>query len=138
MTVKRLISCVVVLASALSACSSNDTTRSGLLEAHRYDLPQGNYVTQAMLDRVQVGMSKLQVRRALGTPMLTDVFQPNRWNYVFSFRHPNGRVDLRKVVVQFNEQENVAGVQADPLPAIEDPADPALPGFNPDSIGRSG
>ncbi len=137
MTFNRLIPCGILLVAGLTACSSNDTTRSGLLEAHRYDLPQGNYVTQAMLDRVQVGMSKLQVRRALGAPMLTDVFKPNRWNYVFSFRHPNGRVDLRKVIVQFNQQDNVAAIDADPLPAKEDPTNPALPGFNPDSIGRS-
>jgi outer membrane protein assembly factor BamE len=131
---KILLSALLAMAAALAACSSNDTTRSGLLEAHRYDLPQGNYVTQEMLTKVKVGMSKLQVRRALGSPLLTDVFKPNRWNYVFSLRHPSGRVDLRKVVVQFNEQDKVATVDADPLPPTEDPSDPALPGFNPDSL----
>jgi len=131
----RILLCALLAAaSTLSACSSNDTTRSGLLEAHRFDLPQGNYVTQQMVSKVKVGMSKLQVRRALGSPLLTDVFKPNRWNYVFSLRHPNGRVDLRKVIIQFNEQEKVAKVDSDPLPPTEDPSDPALPGFNPDSL----
>jgi outer membrane protein assembly factor BamE len=129
-----LLTVLLAVAGVLGACSSNDTTRSGLFEAHRYDLPQGNYVTEAMMTKIKVGMSKLQVRRALGSPLLTDVFKPNRWNYVFSLRHPNGRVDLRKVVILFNDQDKVASVDSDPLPATEDPNDPALPGFNPDSL----
>lgn len=122
----------------LVACTSNDTRRSGLFEAHRYDLPQGNYVTQSMLDRVQVGMSQLQVRQALGSPLLTDVFVPGRWNYVFSFRHPNGRVDLRKVIVRFDDSKRVSAIEADELPATEDPNDPALPRFNPEALKRQG
>jgi outer membrane protein assembly factor BamE len=120
----------------VSACSSSDTRRSGLLQAHRYDLPQGNYVTQTMLQRVQVGMSRLQVRQALGSPLLTDVFLPNRWNYVFSFKHPNGRVDLRRVIVMFDNNERVSEIESDTLPETEDPSDPALPKFNPEALKR--
>ncbi|MGB7181752.1 MAG: outer membrane protein assembly factor BamE [Burkholderiaceae bacterium] len=127
-----------VLVVALAGCSSDDTRRSGLLQAHRYDLPQGNYVTQAMLKRVEIGMSRLEVQRTLGSPLLTDVFLPQRWNYVFSFRHPNGRVDLRRVVILFGADEKVSKIDADELPATEDPSDPALPRFNPEALKRSG
>lgn len=125
-------------AVGLAGCASSDTTRSGLLEPYRTDLPQGNYVTREMLDRVSLGMSKAEVRRALGSPLLTDVFLPDRWNYVFSYRHRNGRVDLRRVIVQFNAQERVSLIEADQLPEVEAPSDPALPGFRPEAFDRAG
>ena len=115
---------------ATSGCSSNDPSRTGLLEPYRIDLPQGNYLTQAMLERVRPGMSPEQVRDALGAPLLGHVFHADRWDYVFRFQHPNGSFEQRKVTVRFRDGR-VSTVQADPLPPREDPADPALPGFKP-------
>jgi outer membrane protein assembly factor BamE len=59
---------------SLAGCTSNDPSRTGLFEPYRIDLPQGNYVTQAMLERVRIGMSTEQVREALGSPLLGHVF----------------------------------------------------------------
>jgi len=124
---------LLAFAFVLTACSSSDTTRSGLFEPYRTDLPQGNYVTQEMLDQISEGMNEREVARTLGSPLLTDVFQPRQWNYVFSYRHPNGRVDLRRVRILFNENDRVAAIEADELPQTESPADPALPGFRKDA-----
>src|SRR5690606_24560152 len=44
-------------ASLLGACASRDSSRSGFFEPHRIDLPQGNYITGEMLDKVKPGMS---------------------------------------------------------------------------------
>ena len=51
---------------------------------HRIDIQQGNLVTQEQLAKVKPGMSRLDVRTALGTPLLQDVFNGNRWDYYFS------------------------------------------------------
>lgn len=133
---KRVVAAVLG-SVVLAACSTDDTTRSGIFEPYRSDLPQGNYVTSAMLKQITVGMSERSVRRVLGTPLLTDVFQPRQWNYVFSFRHPNGRVDLRRVRLKFDEAAKVSSIDADELPETESPSDPALPGFRRDAYGRS-
>ena len=113
---------------SLAGCTSNDRSRTGLFEPYRIDLPQGNYITQAMLDRVRVGMSTEQVREALGSPLLGHVFHADRWDYVFRFKHPNGSFEQRKVTVRFGNGR-VTGIESDPLPPREDPADPALPGL---------
>lgn len=131
-----LLACALA-ASLLGACATEDTTRSGIFEPYRTDLPQGNYVTSEMLKRVSVGMNERAVQRALGTPLLTDVFQPRQWNYVFSFRHPNGRVDLRRVRIEFDENQRVAAIDADELPEVESPSDPALPGFRREAYGQA-
>ena len=51
---------------------------------HRIDIQQGNLVTTEQLAKVKTGMSKLDVRTTLGTPLLQDVFNGNRWDYYFS------------------------------------------------------
>jgi outer membrane protein assembly factor BamE (lipoprotein component of BamABCDE complex) len=121
------------LAALMAACTSDDTTRSGLFEPYRTDLPQGNYVTQEMLDQISVGASAEAVRRALGTPLLIDGFLPDRWSYVFRYKHPNGRVDQRHVSIVFDDDRRVSRIDADDLPTYESPSDPALPGFRPEA-----
>jgi len=117
-------------AALVAACSMNDPNRSGLLQPYRVDLPQGNYLTRETVDRVQEGMTREQVRFLLGTPLLRDLFHPDRWDYVFRYKFPNGDVEQRKVTIRFRD-DRVAAVEADPLPQREDPSDPALPGYKP-------
>jgi outer membrane protein assembly factor BamE len=114
----------------LAGCSGGQPSRSGLLQPYRADLPQGNYVTRAMVEQVRPGMEREQVRAILGTPLLGHVFHADRWDYAFRFRHSNGRTEQRNVSVRFREGK-VTQVIADPLPEREDASDPALPGFKP-------
>ena len=116
------------LAVATAGCASSDRNRSGPFAPYRIDVPQGNYVDQTMLGQVKEGMSREQVRFALGTPLLIDPFRPDRWDYVFRFQHPNGTADLRRATVFFAEGR-VARIEADALPASDEGSDPALPGY---------
>ena len=83
---------------------------------HRIDIQQGNLVTEAQVAKVKPGMSKLDVRNALGTPLLQDVFNGNRWDYVFSLDQstkygPFGRDKQEyKVTIRF-ENDKVAKVE---------------------------
>ncbi len=115
-------------------CASKDTSRSGLLEPYRTDLPQGNYLTREQVDQVHAGMSRDQVRFILGTPLLSDVFHTDRWDYVFMFKHPSGQTERRRVTVHF-DKDTVASIDADPLPLREDASDPALPGYQAGAAG---
>ena len=127
---RRLAAAALVLAVAgagAGGCSSQSSDRSGLFQPYRSDLPQGNYVTREMLDRVTPGMTRTQVRAALGTPLLEPMFRDNRWDYVFRYVHASGRSEKRHVTIIFSD-DKVASIQADELPLREDPTDPALPG----------
>ncbi len=127
-TFPRIAFVAALVASA--ACSSSDPNRSGLLEPYRVSLPQGNYVTRDMLDQVRNGMTRDQVRLALGSPLLNHVFHTDRWDYVFRLQHPNRRAELRRVTILFND-DRVASIEADDLPQRDDPNDPTLPGYRP-------
>jgi outer membrane protein assembly factor BamE len=117
-----------VSAVATVGCASDDRSRSGFFQPYKIDVPQGNYIDQSMLGQVKPGMSRDQVRFALGTPLLVDPFHPDRWDYVFRFQHPNGTADLRRATVHFADGK-VAHVESDALPAGDDGSDPALPGY---------
>lgn len=129
---------LVTLMSAVlfAGCSMNDPNRSGLLQPYRVDLPQGNYLTRESVDQVREGMTREQVRFALGTPLLRDVFHPDRWDYVFRYKFPNGDVEQRKVTIRFRD-DRVVAIEADPLPLREDASDPALPGYRPGTTAAS-
>ncbi len=127
----------LVATLAIGACTSSDPNRSGLLQPYRTGLPQGNYVTQEQVDAIKVGMSRDQVRFVLGSPLLNSMYRNDRWDYVYRYQHPSGRVDMRRVTVRF-DGERVAAVDADALPAREDASDPALPGYRPPTATAQG
>ncbi|MBN9426462.1 MAG: outer membrane protein assembly factor BamE [Burkholderiales bacterium] len=116
--------------AALAGCGTRDPNRSGLFEPYRTDLPQGNYLTRQQVDQVKEGMTREQVRFALGSPLLMHVFHPDRWDYVFRYQFPNGNTELRRVTLRF-ANDRVAAIEADELPLKEDANDPALPGYRP-------
>ena len=73
--------CVLLAPASLmtfGGCSTSRDRSSGLFEAYKIDLPQGNYVTREMLDKVTTGMSREQVRFTLGSPLLNPLFRRNR------------------------------------------------------------
>lgn len=68
---QKIIICLM-LCITLAAC------------AYKPDIQQGNMVTQDKLEQLKIGMDKRQVLFILGSPMLTDPFHQNRWDYYYS------------------------------------------------------
>lgn len=87
---------------ALSACSSAPEIPS-LLTPYRIDIRQGNHVTQEMVDQLQVGQSKDQVRYILGTPLVTDIFHAERWDYIYRFQPGHGEAQQRRITIIFSD-----------------------------------
>lgn len=56
------------------------------LRVYTIDLPQGNPVTRETAAKLKPGMTPSQVRYLLGSPMVTDTLNPDRWDYVYHFR----------------------------------------------------
>ena len=64
---------LAVLVSALGACASFDSaTRSvaDVLTIYRPEVVQGNFVSKEQVAALQPGMTRLQVRDVLGTPLM--------------------------------------------------------------------
>lgn len=117
----------------LAACSEMPKMEMPSLGLDQYsyhlDIRQGNWVTQEMVSQLKPGMTREQVRYVLGTPLLTDPFHADRWDYLY--RYDSGKdegVQQRQLSVFF-ENNLLARVGGDAVPA--DPnapkAEPAKP-----------
>jgi len=51
---------------------------------HKVEVQQGNIVTEDMVNQLRLGMTKSQVRYVMGTPMIADSFNQERWDYFYS------------------------------------------------------
>ncbi|REL32281.1 outer membrane protein assembly factor BamE [Thalassotalea euphylliae] len=94
-------SIILALALTTSACSS---------WVYRIDIPQGNYLEQKDIDRLQVGMTKEQVKFILGSPVVIDSFEQDTWHYVYQFKSGrNSDFDARKdFIVKFVDNKLVS------------------------------
>jgi outer membrane protein assembly factor BamE len=103
---------------ALGGCESLQRTDSlfGLITPYRIDIVQGNAITKEQAAQIKPGLSRLQVKDILGTPLITDPFHAQRWDYLFTLRRPNTDVQRRSVVVYF-EGDVVKSIDAPELPS---------------------
>lgn len=106
----------LLLATVLSGCSSVPR----IVNEYKIDVQQGNVLTQEMVSQLKPGLTKDQVRFILGTPVLIDVFHPNRWDYVYRLQKGNtGAVEMRKFTAFFDDSEKLVRVSGDVTAAQE-------------------
>ena len=98
----------LALTVLLGGCSGFDKIPG----VYRLDVQQGNVLDPDQLHRLEHGMSKRQVRFILGTPMLTDAFNPDRWDYIYTFK-PGGGDPVQRRVSIFFEDDTLASVKGD-------------------------
>lgn len=95
---------MLALALPLAGC--------GWIAPYRMDIQQGNFLSQDMVSRLKRGMTRDQVRFVLGTPLVTDIFHANRWDYVYYLDRPGEpRVERRLAV--FFENGRLARLEGD-------------------------
>ena len=90
----------------------------GGLKPYRIDIQQGNFLSQEMVSQLKKGMTKEQVRFVLGTPLVTDIFHGDRWDYVFYRELQDGKKEQRNISVFF-EEDKLARVSGDVVPKAE-------------------
>lgn len=72
---KAIESFIIIAVLVLSGCS-----------VHKIDIQQGNVITQEMFEKLKIGMEKKRVEGILGTPLITDPFHRDRWDYVYIYK----------------------------------------------------
>lgn len=92
---------IITIALSLSACSS---------WVYRIDIPQGNYLEQKSIDKIQIGMTKEQVKFILGSPILVDTFDNDTWNYLYRFKSGSSKeLDAQKsFTIKFEDDKLIS------------------------------
>ena len=113
-----ILTCVLAASAALAGCESLQRTDSflGFITPYRIDIVQGNAITREQAAQIKPGLTRLQVRDILGTPLVADPFHATRWDYIFTLRRPGTAVQRRSVVVTF-EGDVVKAIEAPELPS---------------------
>lgn len=78
----------IVLSLALSACS--------FIPVYRPSIEQGNLLSQDKVEKLTPGMTREEVKSLLGTPMLLNPLNANRWDYVYTFKPGDGTLNIEK------------------------------------------
>lgn len=123
---KLLIFTVGPASLAISACSSVSDVTDAIPDAldraplvYRPVIQQGNVVTQEQVNQLQPGMSRRQVQFLLGSPMLSDVFHANRWDYAYTYGVGSKPSEIRRVTLFF-EQDRLSRIEGDLQPQPEE------------------
>ena len=90
---KSLLFLLSVLLLSFSGCTS--------FLPYKMEIRQGNYVSPEMRKKIKVGMSRSQIMSALGSPLVSDVFHANRWDYIYSYAEKGKLVDQSRLTIYF-------------------------------------
>ncbi|MDQ3185321.1 MAG: outer membrane protein assembly factor BamE [Pseudomonadota bacterium] len=74
---------------------------------YKIEIQQGNLITQELVDKLKPGMTRAQVRFVLGSPLISDAFHHNRWDYVYRLEQRGALVEQRHLTVFFEDDKLV-------------------------------
>jgi outer membrane protein assembly factor BamE len=102
---------IAICVGQISACS-----------IYRLGSRQGNEVTAEKLQALEDALTREQVVEIMGTPLVTDPFRNDRWDYVYYYSKRYEETKLRRITIFFNE-DLVARIQHTGIDTSEQNAD---------------
>ena len=71
-------------------------------------ISQGNLIDEDMMEKLEIGMTESQVKYVLGSPLISDTFTPNRWDYYTSVTQGNKKFTEKKITLYFEDKKLVS------------------------------
>lgn len=98
---------VIAVLGLFAGCSM---VQGFTLRPYRINVQQGNFLEAEEIDQIKVGMTQSQVRFLIGTPMVADPFNVQRWDYVFFFKIGRSREEISSRLTVWFEDERVVRI----------------------------
>ena len=89
---------------------------------YRLSIQQGNFLEPRLVDKLEIGMTRAQVRYLLGTPMVPNTFDTDRWDYLYYLKKGRVHAPVQRRLTVFFTADKVARVEkegADIAPKTE-------------------
>jgi outer membrane protein assembly factor BamE len=87
---------------------------------YRMSIQQGNYLVTDSVSQLKEGMTRSQVRFLLGTPMVPDAFDNDRWDYYYFFNSRHLREPLKRRLTVYFQDEKVQRYENQGVPTQAD------------------
>lgn len=119
---QRTIATIFAILTAMTVTACSSITPN----FYKLDMRQGNVLEPEKVAQLQPGMSKRQVQNILGSPLLTDPFHQDRWDYIYAF-YPRGnreKGEERHLILHFQGETlaRIDGMDTIPPPSTPAPA----------------
>lgn len=125
---------MLIIAAAALYLNGCSTKLVPAITPYKMDIQQGNHVSPEALAKIKPGMTKSQVRFALGTPLVNDPFHANRWDYIYRLQKRGRLVEEHKATLIF-DGDILTKIDTDiPLPP---PAPEAAPETAPETAASA-
>ncbi len=115
-----LRTCTALAAAAvLAACGTIDGASrrvASVVTPYKVEVVQGNFISREQVELLKPGLTRLQVRELLGTPLVTSVFHGDRWDYVFTLKRQGVEPQARRLSVFF-KGDTLERFEGDPMPS---------------------
>jgi outer membrane protein assembly factor BamE len=72
---------------------------------YKVTVQQGNFLEKRNTDQLTTGMTKVQVRYLLGTPMMPSLFDNQRWDYLYYLKVGRQAPIQRQLTVYFKDDK---------------------------------
>ena len=97
----RTLNSLLAVACLLLLSACNNIGSMDFPGVYKISIPQGNIITQEMVDQLRPGMTKRQVIFVMGTPLIRDPYHQDRWDYVYNFQPGGGERGQERLSVLF-------------------------------------
>jgi outer membrane protein assembly factor BamE len=134
-TLIQILKAIALVGIFASMIGCNNISSLDFPGVYKIGIPQGNIITQDMVDQLRPGMTKRQVIFVMGTPLVRDPFHQNRWDYIYSYQPGGGDRGQERVSVFF-EDDLLVRFNGDFVPTP--PEDSAIPTPPEESVASSG
>ena len=91
------------------------TSTCSLPRVYEVVVSQGNLIDEDMMEKLEIGMSESQVKYVLGSPLIIDTFNSNRWDYYTSVTQGRKKFSEKKVTLYFKNQKLIKWVESPDL-----------------------
>lgn len=103
---------LVLLVATLTIAACSTIRVPQFPGVYKIDIAQGNIITQEMIDQLEPGMTRRQVVFVMGTPLVRDPYNQDRWDYVFNYQ-PGGGVRGQERMTLFFDNDLLSRFEGD-------------------------
>jgi len=111
----KLSALFIAICLLLTACGSFQFPG-----VYQVRIEQGNVITQEMIDDLKPGMTKEQVEFVMGSALIKDTFNKDRWDYIYSIKRGDRIFKNERLTIYF-ENETLAYFTGDFVPTEAKP-----------------